>query len=200
LESVCTFIAYRGFESHSLRHPLPRFLRILLRPEATWREIRAADPGAGRILLTHALPLCLLPAVAWPAGRALTGMATGYSAAAAAFVATVLLSLACIALLAAGIYLLAGFFEAVRSWRRSFAVAAYSATPVLLCGALLFVPLLVIASVGGFLFGLGLCGIGLRVMLDCREGQAAGYVAGSGLFLGATSMALGALCSAIGLI
>jgi hypothetical protein len=179
---------------------MPRFLGILFRPSLTWQAIRAADPSAGLTLVTHALPLALLPSIAWPIGRALTGAATGFPAGASAFTATLLLSLASIALLGAGIYLLAGFFEASRSWRRSFAVAAYAATPVLLCGALLFVPVLVIASVGGFLYGLGLCAMGLRIVLDCRDEQTAAYVASAGAFLGATSMALGALCGAIGVI
>ena len=180
--------------------PVPRYLGILFRPEATWREIRAADPSAGRTLLTHALPLSLLAALAWPAGRALTGAATGWSTVATGFVATLLLTLACIILLGAAIYLLAGFFAAARNWQRSLAVAAYAATPVLLCGALLFNPLLVIASVGGFLYGLGLCAMGLRVMLDCNDTQTSAYVASAAVVFGATSMALGALCSAIGLL
>jgi len=151
-------------------------------------------------LLAHALPLGLLPAIAWPVGRLLAGETGGWGEVAAGFASTLLLTLACLALLASGIYLLSGFFRATRSWRRSIAVACYAATPVLLCGALLFVPLLVVASVGGFLYGLGLCAIGLQVMLDCRQENSAAYVAGAGLYLGATSMALGALCGAIGLI
>jgi hypothetical protein len=119
---------------------------------------------------------------------------------AASFTTTLLLTLACVFLLAWAIYLLAGFFGAQRSWRRSVAVSAYAATPVLLCGGLLFVPLLVIASVGGFLYGLGLCAAGMRVMLDCKEADTPAYVAMAGAFFGALSMALGALCSAAGLI
>jgi hypothetical protein len=178
---------------------MPRFLGILFHPSLTWQAIRAADPSAGSTLVTHALPLALLPSIAWPIGRALDPSAEAFSVV-AAFATTLLLTLACLVLLACGIYLLAAFFEATRNWRRCFAVASYAATPVLLCGALLFVPLLVIASVGGFLYGLGLCAIGLRVVLDCREEHAAAFVAGAGVFLGASSMALGALCSAIGLI
>ena len=179
---------------------MPRFLGILLRPSLTWQAIRAEDPRALRTLLTHAFPLALLPSIAWPVGRALEGAGEGFESVAAGFTATLLLTLACLVLLACGLYVLARFFEATRNWRRSFAVACYAATPVLLCGALLFVPLLVIASIGGFLYGLGLCAMGVQIVLDCREGQTAAYVASAGVFLGATAMALGALCSAIGLI
>jgi hypothetical protein len=178
---------------------VPRFLRILLRPEATWREIRAADPSAMHVFSRHVLPLVLLPSIAWPIGRALEESAA-QEGIVAAFIATFLLSIACVLLGACGTYLLAPIFSAERSWRRACAVAAYSATPVLLCGALLFLPLLVIASVGGFLYGLALCAGGLRLLLDCKESETAGYVASVAVFLGVTSMALGALCSAIGLI
>jgi hypothetical protein len=180
--------------------PVPTFLGILFRPETTWRAIRAADPSVARTLLSHALPLSLLPSVAWPIGRALAGSVPSGAEVAASFTSTVLLTLACVVLLASGIYLFATFFGAHRSWRRSVAVSAYAATPVLLCGALLFVPLLVIASVGGFLYGLGLCATGMRAMLDCKEGETPAYVAVAGGFFGVTSMALGALCSAAGLI
>ena len=179
---------------------LPRFLGILIAPTATWRVLRAADPSWAQSLLGYALPLALLPSVAWPLGQSFAGAApalAGPAAIALGFATTLLLTVACTVLLALGIYLLSGFFGVARSWNRATAVAAYSSTPVLLCGALLVVPLLVIASVGGFLYGLALCSIGLKAMLGCREEDAAAFVAGAGFFLGASSMALGALCSAI---
>jgi hypothetical protein len=180
--------------------PVPTFLSILFRPEITWRAIRAADPSVSRTFLTHAVPLSFLPSIAWPIGRALAGVAPSGSEIAVSFLSTLLLTLACVLLLASGIYLFATFFGARRNWRRSVAVSAYAATPVLLCGGFLVVPLLVIASVGGFLYGLGLCATGMRAMLDCKEGQAAAYVAAAGGFFGVSSMLLGALCSAAGLI
>jgi hypothetical protein len=180
---------------------VPPFLGILFRPQATWRRIRAADPPWGRSLLGYALPLALLPSIAWPLGQSLADGTRGSAAAlVAGFTATLVLSLASVLLLALGIYLLSGFFEVARSWNRATAVAAYSSTPVLLCGALLLNPILVIASVGGFLYGLALCSIGLQEMLGCKEGETAGFVASAGVFLGASSMALGALCGAIGLL
>jgi hypothetical protein len=179
---------------------VPLFLRILFRPEATWREIRVADPSVARTFLTHALPLSFLPSIAWPIGRALEGATPSGSEIAVSFTSTFLLTQACVLLLASGIYLFATFFGAIRNWRRSVTVSAFAATPVLLCGGLLFVPLFVIASVGGFLYGLGLCAAGMKAMLDCKETETSAYVAVAGAFFGASSMALGALCGAIGLI
>jgi hypothetical protein len=176
---------------------VPRFLGILIRPETTWREIRAADPTWREALFAHAAPLVLLPSIAWPVGRALQGAGDPI---AAGFAATLLLSLACLLLLALGFYLLARFFGAMRNWNRAVVLACYSGTPVFLCGAALIVPLFIIASVGALLYGIGLCATGARIMLECPDGEVPAYVASASMFFGATSMALGALCSAIGLI
>jgi hypothetical protein len=119
---------------------------------------------------------------------------------AGSFVATLFLSLACLLLLALGFYLLAPFFKATRNWNRSVALACYAGTPVFFCGAALVVPLLVIASVGGFLYGIGLCAAGLPIMLDAPHEDVPAYLATASMFFGASSMALGALCGAIGLI
>ncbi len=176
---------------------MPRFLGILLRPEATWREIRAAELSWTRALLAYALPLALLPSLAWPVGRALQGAP---ESTVGGFAATLILSLACLLLLALGFFLLGPFFDTARNWDRSVVLACYASTPVFLCGALLVAPLLVIASVGGFLYGIGLCATGMPIMLEARERDVAAYLAMAAMFFGGSSMALGALCSAIGLI
>jgi hypothetical protein len=182
---------------------VPPFLGILIRPQATWRQIRAADPSWARSLFGHALPLALLPSIAWPLGQSFfagSAALSGSAAIAKGFMATLFLSLMSVALFALGLYLLSGFFRVARRWDRAMAVAAYASTPVLLCGALLVFPLLVIASVGGFLYGLALCSTGLQEMLGCREQDAAAFIASAAVFLGASSMAAGALCGAIGLL
>jgi len=173
-----------------------RVFGILLHPQATWSEIRKEDPGWTKAFFAYACPLALLPAVTWPLGRAWQGAPESVLASA---LATFLLGLACVILLACGFYVLAPLFAAARNWRRSLALACYASTPVFLCGAVLIVPLLVIASVGAFLYGLGICSAGIPVMLDCK-GDVAAYLASASVFFGASSMALGALCSAIGLI
>jgi len=184
---------------------LEQILRIVFRPRAAWAAVRAADPPWSRSLLRYVLPIALLPATAWPLGQAASGQLAGSqstlpAALAAGFTATLALSLACVLLLALGIYLLAGFFRSTRSWNKSVAISAYSSTPVLLCGALLFVPILAIASVGALIHGLVLCSLGLNEVLGCRDEDCAAYVASAAVFTGAASVALGALCSAAGLI
>lgn len=79
-------------------------------------------------------------------------------------------------------------------------MAAYAATPVFLCGALLVMPLLVVASVAGFAHSLALAYLGLRELLGCRASDAAGFTAGALMFALVASLLLGGLCSAAGLI
>ena len=177
---------------------MPRFAAILVRPSHAWSEIRAADPGWAATFFGYALPLTLLPALAWPSGRSLAGPAAeGF---AGAFAATFLLTMACHLLFAAALFALAPIFGAIRDWNRAVALACYSATPVLLCGALLVIPVLVIASVGGLLLAIGVCATGMPVMLGCRSDDVPAYLATAAFCFGLASIALGALCSAIGLI
>ena len=181
---------------------MPVTLAIVLRPRITWEGVGRAAPAWTTSLLRHALPLALLPAIAWPAGQALTGASHMASAGdmAGSFASTVILTLASLLIVALAIYALSPFFEVPRSWDRAMAVSAYSSTPVLLAGTLLFVPVLVIASVAAFLHSLVLCSVGLNVLLGCRESDCPAFVASVAVATGIASMALGALCSAIGLI
>jgi hypothetical protein len=163
--------------------------------------LRAADPHWTRPLLGHALPLSLLPAIAWPIGQSLAGvLPADMESLGRAFAATAVFSLASVLLLGLGIFVLAPLFRCPRLWGRSMAIAAYASTPVLLSGGLLFVPMLVLACFAAFAFLFVLCDMGVTELLGCREAESASYVVGSCLFAGVGSMALGALCSAAGLI
>lgn len=174
---------------------------MLLRPAAAWGAVHAADPPWSATLLRHVAPLALLPALAWPLGQVQAGvLPASPGVLAAAWLATFAFSLLSVVFLAAGFYLLAGFFDLPRTWHRSMAVAGYAATPVLLCGALLVVPVLVIASLGGLLYTFGLCFLGVQRVLGCPEESAAAYIAAACTLALVASMATGALCSAAGLI
>ena len=116
------------------------------------------------------------------------------------FFSIVIVSLASILLLAAGFYLLAPFFGAPRAWHRSFAVAAFASTPVLLFGALLVIPLLIVASVAVSIHCFALCYLGAQHVLGCPEPDAAFFVAGACMFTLVGSLLLGGLCSAAGLL
>lgn len=180
---------------------LPSALAITLRPAAAWDALRDADPSWPAALLRHALPLSLLPASAWPVGQALAGrLDWSLQAFAASFVSTLFFYVASVLLLAAGFYVLGPFFEAARAWRRAVALAAFASTPVFLAGALLVMPALIAASVVAFVHCCALCYLGAQRLLGCPEADAAFFVAGAFVFMLMTSLVLGALCSAAGLI
>ena len=147
------------------------------------------------------LPLALLPALAWPVGQAASGdLAWSPQALAASFVTTLASSLATVLLLAAAFYLLAPFFDASRHWSRSVGVAAYAATPVLAAGALLVLPVLIVACVVACLHAFALCYLGVQQMLGCRESDAAFFVAAACMAALVLSMLLAGLCGAVGLL
>jgi Yip1-like protein len=174
---------------------------MTFRPGAAWDALRAADPPWSASMLRHALPLSLLPGLAWPLGRVASGeLPWSGGAVAASLISTVLLSLAAILVFAVAFYLLCPFFDMPRAWRRSVAVAAYASTPVLLVGGLLFIPGVIVASVASLVHCFALCYLGVQRLLGCRESEAAFFVAAAGMLSVVGSLLLGGLCSAAGLI
>ena len=180
---------------------LPSAIDITLRPAAAWAQLRAADPPWSASLLRHALPLSLLPAVAWPLGQFWSGdLPSMRAGVAGSVVSTVLLTLAAIVVFAAAFYVLAPFFNAPRVWRRCVAVAAFGSTPVLLAGALLVVPAMIVACVAALIHCCALCYLGVQQVLACRESEAAFFIAAAGMLSIVAALLIGGLCSAAGLI
>jgi hypothetical protein len=114
--------------------------------------------------------------------------------------ATLAFVLASVLLLALGFFVLSPAFTTGRNWSRSVAVAVYAATPVLLSGALLVLPVLVIAVLVCCLHSCVLCYGGVQAVLGCRESEAAFFVAAAAMFAVLASLVVGGLCSAAGLI
>ena len=157
-------------------------LRIIYRPTSAWQAVRAARPRWAASLLVQVLPFAVLCAVAWPALR------------------TILLLLAAVVILALALFVLAPWFEAVRSWDRAMAVACYASTPVLLSWFLLLFPPFAVLPVVALIHCFALCYLGVQQLLDCREPEAAMFVAAAWVLSGMGGMLLGGLCSAAGLI
>ena len=99
-----------------------------------------------------------------------------------------------------GFFALAPVFGVARSWDRSVAVAAYASTPVLLSWFLLLYPLLMILPIVALLHCFALCYLGVQQVLDCRESEAAMFVAAAWVFSAVSSMLVGGLFSAAGLL
>ena len=144
--------------------------------------MRAARPRWPVSLAVQVLPFALLCALAWPS------------------VGTVLISLAAVIMLGLAFFLLAPWFDVARSWDRSLAVAAYASTPVLLSWSLLLYPPLMILPIVALLHCFALCYLGVQHLLECRESEAAMFVAAAWVLSVVGGMLLGGLCSAVGLI
>jgi hypothetical protein len=144
--------------------------------------VRAARPRWTVSLAVQVLPFALLCALAWPS------------------LSTVLVSLAAVAMLGVGFFVLAPVFAVARSWDRSLAVAAYASTPVLLSWFLLLYPPFIVLPIVGLLHCFALCYLGVQYVLECKESEAALFVAAAWVFSGIGGMLLGGLCSAAGLL
>lgn len=171
---------------------------MTLRPSAAWDRLRAADPPWTVSLLRHALPLSLLPAVAWPLGQMWSGDLR--MALATSVVSTIAFTLAAVIVFAAAFYVLSPAFDVPRAWGRCVALAAYASTPVLLAGALLVVPATVVVCVAALIHCCALCYLGAQQVLGCRESEAAFFIAAAAILSVVGSLILGGLCSAAGLI
>lgn len=160
-----------------------------------------ADPPWSATLLRYLLPLCALPALAWPLGQAWSGELPWAAAKLApAFFGTATAALVSIVVLAGAFYLLAPFFDADRTWRRALAVAAYGSTPVLLTGALLVSPVLIVACVASLVHCCALYYLGVQALLGCRESDAAFFCAAAAMLSIVGGLVAAGLCSAAGLI
>jgi hypothetical protein len=144
--------------------------------------VRAAPPRWVVSLAVQVLPFALLCTLAWPR------------------VSTVFISLAAVAMLGLGFFALAPVFGIARSWDRSLAVAAYASTPVLLSWFLLLYPPFIVLPIVGLLHCFALCYLGVQQVLECKESEAALFVAAAWVFSGIGGMLLGGLCSAAGLL
>lgn len=113
---------------------------------------------------------------------------------------TFALSYVAIAMLALAMAALLPIYERPRDWRRSWVVAASSATPMLLGGALLFHPLFLMLMVVAVPYAAYLVYLGGQHLLGVAPGDAAEFTAVSMLVAAAASMVLGAVIAAAGII
>lgn len=186
---------------------LRRALRLTASPGEEWQLIKAEEPLAAAIVFRFLLPLALIPAVSLSLGLLLSGIDAGGRHATLDLVQIVRGGLIVyvgvvlsVCLSAASIMILAPLFAAPRDWPRALRVAAYSASPVLLCGLLLLVLNLSYVLILPFFHGLYLQYAGLQHVLAVKERDAAEYVALSSMLLMALSTALGAFAGWLGIL
>jgi hypothetical protein len=186
---------------------LRRIYLLLFYPRAEWDEIAREDIPVGTLLRSYILPLSLIPPVATVIGMktfdASWDPAAGYQVPPdqifAAGLATLIGSITSIFLLAAIFRLIAPMYGSSRDFVAALKVATFGAIPVLLAGAVLIVPILVIVSVVALCHTLYLYWLGVHHVLGVETGAQAEYIGISITLLGGTSTLLGAFASSLGL-
>ena len=171
---------------------------LLSGPEAAWAAIAAERPALRRVMFGYAIPLSLLPAIAWVVGSLLFpqdigGAAGARTPAEIAFSGawTFAGSMLTIAVLAGALVLLAPSYGLPRRWSDAVRVAAYGLTPLWVAGILMVKPVLVIVLVFGALHCCFVLPPGARVLLSARPDEAAEYVAISAFVAIVASTVLG---------
>lgn len=188
---------------------LRRAFALIASPRREWSTIAAEPLGTAAVLLGYALPLALLPAVAWEIGLGVFGLAAFEGELQPARLdrspltgaATTLVgSLICVGSLALALYAIAPLYDARRDWTRAWAVAAYGATPIWLAGLLLVQPVLILAVLVAALHACFLWSVGVQTVLAVRAGAAAECVAIALVIGTALTMLAGGLLGAVGML
>ena len=187
---------------------LRRIVFLILRPTAEWDLIAKESTSVDALLRSYILPLALLAPVAtvigmkafdrdWsptqgylvPADRIFLAGATTY------------FSIVGSILVLAGIFaLIAPLFGATRDYLAALKVATYGSIPVMLAGAVLLLPVMVIVSLAALCHTLFLYWSGAQRVLNVPRGAQAEFVAISIVLLTFVSVLVGAAASAIGIL
>ena len=190
-----------------MRSVLRRILSLVLVPNQAWDEI-AREPASVDVLIRrYIVPLALLAPLATVIGMktfdASWSPAHGYlvppEAIWAAGATTLFASIASIFLLAGIFVLIAPMYGSSRDYPSALKVATYGAVPVLVAGALLFLPVMVMVSMVALCHTLFLYWIGVRRVLDVPENACTEFIGISLTMLGGLSSILGAALSSAGL-
>jgi hypothetical protein len=184
-----------------------RIYLLLFFPRAEWEEIAREAIGVDTLIRGYILPLSLIPPIATVIGMkvfdASWNPAAGYQVPPdeiyAAGAATLFGSIGSIFLLAAIFRLIAPMYGSSRDFVAALKVATFGAVPVLLAGAALVVPVLVIVSVVALCHTLYLYWLGVRHVLGVQAGAQAEFIGISITMLGCASTLLGACASSIGI-
>ena len=190
-----------------MRSVLRRILSLVLVPNQAWDEIAREHASVDVLIRRYIVPLALLAPLATVIGMktfdASWSPAHGYlvppEAIWAAGATTLFASIASIFLLAGIFVLIAPMYGSSRDYPSALKVATYGAVPVLVAGALLFLPVMVMVSVVALCHTLFLYWIGVRRVLDVPEDARTEFIGISLTMLGGLSSLLGAALSSAGL-
>ncbi|MBC8007223.1 MAG: YIP1 family protein [Prolixibacteraceae bacterium] len=186
-----------------------RIAGMIFHPEAEWASIAREPPAVGVLLLRYVIPLCLIPSIATTIGMTyfsigwnpLHGYALQGDRALATGIANFAFLVLSILILAAIFHVLAKGERGARStYASALQVATYGAVPVLLSGVFLVIPVMVMLTLVACLHSLYLYNGGLRTVLGVGTSESTIMLGISIVGLCISSMAIGGIASALGLI
>jgi hypothetical protein len=186
---------------------LHRIVRLIVHPLEEWDRIAGERTSVDALLRRVILPFSLLAPTATVIGMNLFDRTwdplRGYqvpsdrifSAGATTYFGTV----GSILVLAGIFAVIAPMYGAKRDYRAALKVAAYGALPVLLAGATLIVPVMVILGVVACCHTLYLYWLGVERVLEVGQGDRAEFVGIAMVLLVMVSVLAGGLAGALGL-
>ena len=186
---------------------LRRIVQLIVHPAEEWDAIAREPIGVDTLIRGYILPLSLLAPIATVAGMhtfdASWDPTAGYLVARKdifpAGITTLFGTIASIFLLAAIFRLIAPMYGSSRSYVAALKVATFGAVPVLLAGATLFMPVMVMVSAVALCHTLYLYWIGVGRVLAVAPGAKTEFVGISMTLLGGSSTLIGALASSLGI-
>lgn len=178
-----------------------RALGLISRPPTAWQSIAASVASEKWPALQHAAVLSFLTSLAWSLGMTWMPMRAGPAMSLPfSLLSTFMLCMVAIAVLAGAMAVLLPAYGCLRNWSGAWIVAAYGATPVLLCGVLLVLPAAVILLVVAFPHACYLLSLGARQVLGVNSRDAAEFTAAALVLAIAASLLTGGLLSAADLL
>jgi hypothetical protein len=184
-----------------------RILRLLLWPKDEWDRIAREESSIDELLRRFILPLSLLAPIASVIGMKVFDAGWdpkyGYVVADtdifAAGVTTLFTSIVSVFALAGIFWLIAPLYDSERDYRAALKVATYGSIPVMLAGATLVMPMMVVIGIGGLIYTLFHFWLAARQVLHVRKSHQAEFVGISMMLLVMASTLAGAAASALGL-
>lgn len=184
-----------------------RLLWLIVNPRDAWDAIAQEPIGVDRLIVRYILPLSLIAPIAsvigmnvfdreWdPASGYLVPENEIFSAGAATLFGSILSILA----LAGIFWLIAPMYDTPRNYVAALKVATFGAIPVLLAGATLVMPVMIIIPVVALCHSLYLYWVGVGRVLAVSPGAQTEFVGISITLLGGASTLAGAFASSLGL-
>ena len=184
-----------------------RIVSLLLRPQQEWEVIAREPIAIDTLIRRYIVPLSLLAPIATVIGMKTFDRSwdptAGYLVPPdqiyATGAATLFAAVASIFALAAIFKVLAPMYGSSRDYGDALKVATFGAIPVLLAGATLLMPVMVMVSMVAVCHTLYLYWLGVARVLKVSAGAQAEFVGISMTLLGAVSTLAGAFASRLGL-